>query len=140
MQSRKGQYSVVEQVILFGLGIAIAGGFLTAFQNFSDRVTDRGVREQGDHLSETVASHIIHLVETSDQGNLTFDLPQSIANQNSYSINLSSGGVAVIVGSKSYLNAVNGIESKYNMKGSVKNNFQAATISINGDTITIEGS
>lgn len=139
--SRKGQYSVVEQVILFGLGIAIAGGFLGAFENFGDDVTEQGIQDQADHLSELIGSHTIHLIETrADSGTLEFELPNKIANQESYTINLTKGGVAVIVGSKSYLNAINGIEQKYQLQGSVTNDFETATITLQDNTITLAGS
>ncbi|MDY6770906.1 MAG: hypothetical protein SV186_03030 [Candidatus Nanohaloarchaea archaeon] len=134
--TRKGQYAVVEQVILFALGVAILSGFLTAFNGFSRDVKSDAIQEQSALMAQVVASHTAHLVSTHANGELSFSIPDSLAGEN-YIINFTDGGVAVIVGDTSHLSTIYGITETYRLRGSVSSEYETAVISIEQDTIKI---
>ncbi len=135
-----GQAQIVEQVILFGVGLAIALGFLTAFETFGRDVKDRAIEEQMRLNANLISSHVGQLIQTGAEGSLRFRLSPSIANED-YSVNFTDSGVAVRVGDKTHLStSLNGLEEQYDLQGRVTSGRETAEINVGGRDITIEGS
>jgi hypothetical protein len=135
-RTRKGQYAVVEQVVLFALGIAIVSGFLTAFEDFGRDVKTDATEQQSELLSEVVGSHVTQIVRTRADGTVSFTMPESIAGD-PYRINFTDSGVAVVVQERSHLTSVYGLTETYDLEGSISSEYQTAVISKEQDTITI---
>ncbi|MDY6789538.1 MAG: hypothetical protein SVV03_06280 [Candidatus Nanohaloarchaea archaeon] len=140
MEGRKGQYGVIEQVMIFGFGIAIAVGFLLAFEAFGADAKSQALEDQREILADWTASHVVQLVNTGGKGSLTFSLPESIADED-YIIEFGDSGVSVTAGGGSYSSTdLNGLEDKYRFEGEVSGDFETATIRFTGESVIIEGS
>ncbi|MDY6777722.1 MAG: hypothetical protein SVU32_03590 [Candidatus Nanohaloarchaea archaeon] len=138
MRRRKGQYEVIEHVLLFGLGLAIASGFLMAFQSFGNQVEKQTKVRQAKLLGEVIGSHVTHLRSTDSTGRLSFSLPASIANRD-YRVEFVEQGVQVWVGTESYTVPLSGAGERYNLSGSVTNDFATAVIIKRGSQFNITG-
>ncbi len=140
MRRRKGQYGVIEQVIIFGFGIAIAIGFLVAFESFGRDVNNEALKDQRELLADLVSLHVVELAKAGTQGSINFNLPGSAADED-YIIEFQQGGVAVLAGGGAYVSSnLNGLEDRYELEGEVSNDFQTATITLQDNKITVEGS
>lgn len=136
----KGQSQVVEQVILFGVGISIAFGFLAAFETFGQDVKDRALEEQMELQADLVSSHVAQLIQTGADGTLQFSLPPTIAGE-SYSIQMTDQGIAVQVTDQTFLSQnLNGLEARYNLSGRVSSDRDTAVINIDSYNVVLEGS
>lgn len=135
---RSGQFTVIEQVILFGLGVTIATGFLVAFQDFGADVKERSLQEQSQALAGVVSVNTVELIQTGATGQETFQIPPSIAGED-YFIRFSQEGVTVATSNVSATVGVAGLTERYNFTGSASNDFQTATVTKQSGRIRIEG-
>ncbi|MDY6776896.1 MAG: hypothetical protein SVQ76_02210 [Candidatus Nanohaloarchaea archaeon] len=115
-RTRKGQYSLVEQVILFGLGISITLGFLFAFDGLEENIQDRTGGEQASLVAEYVASSAVELVESGAEGRISFNMPSMIASKR-YAVRLEDGSVTVVSSGNSDETVVYGLGSKVDFQG-----------------------
>ncbi|MCJ7450128.1 MAG: hypothetical protein MUP58_00085 [Candidatus Nanohaloarchaeota archaeon QJJ-9] len=136
--SRKGQYSVIEQVILFGLGIAVLTGFLTTFQNFGEEAKQEAMDRQSRLLAELVRMNIVHLESLGEKSSIRFSLPEKLAGEG-YRINLTDDGVAVqVIGTGSnYLKGCAGLEDEYRFNGSVTNIYNKGVLKLENNKIVL---
>jgi len=138
IKKRKGQYLVVEEIILFSLGLIIAFSFLAVFQVFEKEAKSQTGDEQLRILGQIVSSNILELVETNTTGKIEFSLPPSIGG-NEYLLKLNSKGIFIQTkNNKTYISSVFGLENKYNLQGSVESTVKKATLSLKGEQITLE--
>jgi hypothetical protein len=138
-RSRKGQYTVVEQVVLFGIGLSIASGFLVAFETFGENVKGEARNEQAKVLGEQIGSHVVHLAQTDANGRLRFQLPSTIADTD-YTINFTNSGIAIITTGNVYLATLYGLEDKYKLRGQITSQYETGSLVKEGREIRIEGS
>jgi len=135
-----GQSQVVEQVILFGVGISVAFGFLSAFESFGRDVKQDALDQQLRLQADLMSSHIAQLIQTGADGSVTVSLPEELAAE-SYRINLTDDGVAVRGGESIYLSRnLNGLEERYNLSGFVSSDRGQAIINVDDQTVTLGGS
>lgn len=135
---RSGQFTVIEQVILFGLGVTIATGFLVAFEDFGSDVQDRSLQEQSQALAGLISVNTVELIQTGADGEETFQIPPSIAGED-YFVRFSQDGVTVATTNVSATAGVAGLTERYNFTGSATNDFQTATVTKQDGRIRIEG-
>jgi len=135
---RSGQFTVIEQVILFGLGVTIATGFLVAFEDFGADVKERSLQEQSQALADLVSTNTVELVQTGATGQATFQIPPTIAGED-YFIRFSGEGVTVATANTSATAGVAGLTERYNFTGSASNDFRTATVTKQDGRIRIEG-
>ncbi len=136
----KGQSQIIEIVILFGVGVVIVAGFVTAFESFGENVRDEAIENQGKAFGDVVSSNIAFLLSTgADHGEVNFLLPNSIANEY-YSVVLSDSGVEVNLGGRSFVSHnLNGMENFYDLQGSFVSDFETANVRMDGKNVSIGG-
>ncbi len=136
----KGQSQIVEIVILFGVGVVIVAGFVTAFERFGENVRDEAIENQGIAFGDVVSSNIAFLLSTgADYGEMNFILPTSIANEY-YSVVLSDSGVEVALGEGNFVSHnLNGLENFYDLQGSFNSDFETAKVRMDGKNVSIGG-
>lgn len=101
----KGQNLAVETVFTVGLGIAVATGIVTVFNQYNTDVSDEAMQKQ----SQVTASEIknsIYSLESAQTGEVSVDLPEEMGS-NSYRIELGED-ISIIS---------NGVEKEYSLDG-----------------------
>ncbi len=113
---RKGQYQIIEQVILFGIGLIILTSVFAIFRLLGDRI---GVLSVHDNFREVGFSVSSNLLEATGQGKyfsnatIKLDVPRIIGNR-LYEISLNRHGVHVNYTDTDAYKAVVGL---YNING-----------------------
>ncbi len=118
----KGQYLAVETVFTFGLGLLVAVGMITLFNQYKVEV----ISSAEPHQVEVIQSEILLSMNTLRQvdvqgkngsGRLVVDLPSRLAGK-SYSVELDRG-IVVNVDQESNRMNLTGFRS-YNLEGSAE--------------------
>lgn len=137
--TRKGQYQVLEHVLLFGAGLTVAMGFLYTFENFSEDIKS-DVREQHmEMLGKQLHNAIQNLMATGANGEVVVTLPPTIAGE-SYNLQFEENGVAIYVGDESHLTTLYGLEKQYTLEGAVTGDRDTVVITKEDQTLAMEGS
>lgn len=137
--TRKGQYQVLEHVLLFGAGLAVAMGFLYTFENFSEDIKN-DVRDQHmEMLGKQVHNGIQNLLAADANGQVRVSLPPNIAGEE-YDLQFEDEGIAIYVGQESHLTTIYGLEKQYDFEGAVTGDRDAVIIEKNGRRISMGGS
>lgn len=79
--SRKGQYKIVSEVLMFGIGIGIAVLVVGVFQNVSKTVFDVGIDDQLYEVATLVSSSIIKVMESSTDATLSLRVPPKLSDK-----------------------------------------------------------
>lgn len=115
----KGQYLAVETVFTFGLGLLVAIGIITLFDQYRIGAMESAEPDQVDVIN----SEILYAMETlkhvdedgrSGSGRIDLDLPDDLAGK-SYSLRLNNN-LTVLVGSEQYEVPVRGFTG-YDLSG-----------------------
>lgn len=124
---RIGQYAIVEHTILIGVGIALAIGFLIAFQTLSGNVEGSATSIETRLLSSYISANAIELVESGGNGKFTLALPDDITD-NVYAVRLSDSGVNVVTTGSTETTSLYGLERRIRMDGSVTSQAQSVSL------------
>ncbi|MDY6773715.1 MAG: hypothetical protein SVS85_00820 [Candidatus Nanohaloarchaea archaeon] len=136
---RKGQYTLVEQVVLFALGISITLGFMYAFNSMRRDVGEDLKESQAELVSEYAVSTSIELVESGAEGSITFRIPEEAASQ-TYALRLGKGGVKFETAGEEELSPLYGLRSTMNLEGEVESTGGFASLALSGDRLTLRRS
>ncbi len=137
LKRKKGQQLIVEEMILFGIGLIIALGFLSAFQGFEKGAKEQSGKDQIEQMGEIISAQIMELVQTKSEGKLIFELPQTLGGERYY-IKLKQGGILIQTQSnKVYVTHVFGLDKKYYFKGGIESSSKKATLTLENKTITL---
>ena len=79
--SKKGQYKVVSEVLMFGIGIGIAVLVVGVFQNVSKTVFDVGIDDQLYEVATLVSNSIIKVMESSTDATLSLRVPPKLSDK-----------------------------------------------------------
>lgn len=134
--ARKGQYTLVEQVILFALGISITIGFLFTFRNLEENVAADVKDSQAELVSEYVASTSIELVESGMEGRIGAPVPENIASD-TYAIRLGEGGVRVQVTGEQKVAPLYGLETRADAGGAVESGQGAIALTFSDGQLRV---
>lgn len=134
---RKGQYTLLEQVILFALGISITIGFLFAFNNLKSTVKEDVKETQAELVSEYIASSAIELVASGAEGRIEIAVPDSIASE-TYAVRLGEGGVRVQMVGQREVAPLYGLGSRLTATGVVDSSQDALSITFVGNQLDLE--
>ena len=138
LKDRKGQYLIVEQMVVFSIGVFIALAFITMFGTFEEGVREETSTNQLKTYSKTVTNKILSLVETDTEGTAVFEIPKKLGGK-SYLINLSEG-LIIQAGNYEYKSDLVGLNEHLNLSGLVLSNKGKAKLSYDGDEkLTISG-
>lgn len=113
---RKGQYLAIESVLSVTLGIALAMGTVTMFNNYKDGVLSTGETKQVDVVEAEVLSAVYTLREV-ESGQITVDLPENIAG-NDYQVTFEDK-MRVDTTNNNYSKKFHGLDQSYDFTGSV---------------------
>lgn len=134
--NRKGQYAIVEHIILIGAGIAIALGFLAAFQSMNSSIEGGAKEVEARSVSRMVATTAVELVESGSTGKYVLEVPATIAN-NEYALKLREGGVEVVTAGAAYTAPLHGIPSRVAVDGDIISRNQQIALVYTGDRLTL---
>jgi len=135
---RIGQYAIVEHTILIGVGIALAIGFLIAFQTLSGSVEGSATSIETRLLSSYMAANAVGLVESGGNGKITLALPDDITD-NVYAVRLSDSGINVVTTGNTETASLYGLERRLEMDGSVTSQSQSVSLVYADGVLSVEG-
>ena len=79
---RKGQILIMEEVIMFGLGVTIIAGTIFLFTYISDKILEHVEDDQAEEIASYVQSHVTTLDSIGcTKCYMTVKIPQSIGRQ-----------------------------------------------------------
>jgi len=73
----KGQYLAVETVLTFAMGISLALGTTTMFNDYSEDVASSSMEKESQVVRSEIQNSIFHL-KSSDRGSIEVNLPEEI--------------------------------------------------------------
>ncbi|MDY6761471.1 MAG: hypothetical protein SVY41_00310 [Candidatus Nanohaloarchaea archaeon] len=135
---RRGQYTIIEQVVLFTLGISITLGFLFAFNSLTEQVETDMKDVQSDLVAEYVASSGIELVESGAEGRVQVPVPEEIASEQ-YAVRMGDGGVQVQVAGDQAVASMYGLGSTLSVSGVAESGPGAVTITFQNGELELRG-
>lgn len=135
---RKGQYTIVEQVILFALGISITLGFLFAFKDLTGSVRGDMKEVQSELVAEYVTSTSVELVESGAEGRMEMPVPERIASE-PYILRMGSGGVSIQVPGEQSASALYGLGSRTDVDGQAESGRGAVTVTLADNQLELGG-
>lgn len=133
---RKGQYAVVEQILLFGVGITIALGLLAAFQVVGDDIRGETASTQTELLSQYMAANTVELAESGAEGKFIFDLPDKLAGQG-YAIKYANDGIVTVTSGAKHTAGVHGLSSLITLDGSIESGEQSVAVTFENQHIQL---
>lgn len=133
---RKGQYTLLEQVILFALGISITLGFLFAFKDLRSTVGEDVTGVQAAVVSEYLASASVELVESEAEGTMEVPVPENIA-ADTYVIRMGDGGIKIQLSGHQEISSLYGLGARLEEEGAVESGAGRAAITHTDDDLTI---
>lgn len=136
---RTGQVSVLEQTVLFGAGLAIALGFLLAFQSVESGISQMTQKAETTLIAKYLAAQTVSLAQSGVEGTVRVDIPETISG-NQYGVRLDDNGVNVITTGAASQASVHGLGATMTMTGNMVSRNQPAVFSLDGNTITMEDS
>lgn len=135
----KGQYLIVEEVLIFSIGLIIVLGFFSTFQYFSKETKSNAVREQLEVVGSYIKSKVVETVQMDGTGKISVDLPHKLAGD-SYAVYLNSKGIEMTSSSgKSYASGIYGLEGSYNFNGKILSDVKDVYLKKSGNNITLGG-
>ncbi|MCK4551007.1 MAG: hypothetical protein KAT91_03560 [Candidatus Aenigmarchaeota archaeon] len=78
---RKGQYLAIEEILLFGMGLAIFGGTLLITDNFKEDTTQTISEIKLMEVSQVVLNGIYTVQKINSTTKITIDIPKKIASE-----------------------------------------------------------
>ena len=143
-EKRKGQYLIVEQMVIFTIGIFIALTFISIFGEFESDVRRETTTNQLQTYSKAMTNKIVSLIDTNTSSEVTIDIPKTLS-EKSYLIELSDGLYIHSRGhdlksNYSYRSNLLGYADKLQMSGKVLSKRGSAKLIYDGeDNLKIEG-
>lgn len=116
---RNGQYALIEQVLLFTIGISITLGFLIAFEDLTEDIRDDMAEAQTRLVSQHVASSSVELVTSGAEGEFAVALPETVAGQD-YAIRMDDGGVTVETAGETHTASLHGLTAVTDVSGALE--------------------
>lgn len=81
MMRMKGQYRIVNEILLFAIGIGLVGFIAITFHSLEDWVGDMVMRNQLESVSNLIVTGIIRVFETGNNATLIIKIPAQISNR-----------------------------------------------------------
>ncbi|OYT58206.1 MAG: hypothetical protein DRO96_00860 [Candidatus Aenigmatarchaeota archaeon] len=75
----KGQYRIVSEVLLFGIGIGIAILVLTTYQTLSNSISKITFSDQLEGVSEIITSNIVKVFENKNVCWIVLEIPNKVS-------------------------------------------------------------
>lgn len=136
MAQRSGQYSLIEQVVLFALGISITIGFLVAFEDLTADIQADVGETQTQLVSRYVASGAVELVESDSEGRFVISLPGTVADQ-VYVLRLTQDGVEIETTGQRYTAALYGLANRISTTGAIESRAGGVRVTFDDGTLEL---
>ena len=134
-RNSKGQYRIVSEVMLLGVGIIVTLFIFLSFQDLENRTKDLSLRDQLNSVSNLVSSAIIKA--KYENTTMRLDLPSKLSGS-SYRISASSDFLVVEVIDDPIKNITRFLNmGEYNITGSLVSEF--VEVSSKGKNIELKG-
>lgn len=133
---RTGQYALIEQVLLFTIGISITLGFLIAFEDLTADVREDMGEAQTRLLSQYVAASAVELAESGSEGELVLSLPETVAGQD-YVVRMGEDGVTVETTGERHTASLNGLTERFDVSGAIEGREGDISLVYQGGTIEL---
>lgn len=125
MRRLSGQSLIFEQVLLFGIGVAIFIALFITFAMYQNYFAAVNLHNQLDEVKDVVAFNIMKVIEKENvTAHATLEIPREISDEG-YEITLSNSGLVVtsLVSGVTKYSSLYGLNETYNMTGSVMSVF-----------------
>ncbi len=113
----KGQYLAIETMLTFGMGLALAIGTISVFDNYRAQVIDTTTEKEVTIIQSELRNSIFHL-KSADSGEMTVDLPDDIGGSD-YSVSLNKG-VRISVNYNTHETRFPELTEKYSFEGTTE--------------------
>lgn len=139
-EKRKGQYLIIEQMFVFGIGIMIAFSFLATFSDFERNIKSDSAAKQLRTYGRVVSYKIMDLTESGGEAKLDFEVPSELGGE-SYILKLSNGVVIRTASNRSlYRTSLLGLENHLDTSGKIFSGMGEVTARYDGKSrITLGG-
>jgi len=121
MRKRLGQSIIFEQVLLFGIGVAIFIALFAVFTVYQNYFASANLRNQLDEVKDVIVSNIMKLAEKGNvTAYMTMEIPREISDEG-YEIILSNRGLNVtsLITGVWKFSSLYGLNESYNLTGRV---------------------
>lgn len=136
-QWKKGQNIVVEEVLVFGIGLVLALGLFTTFQTFGNQAQTSVAREKLSTIASYVRATIMQATQIHGSGKVFMSVPHELSGS-SYLIDLNTSQLAVVsADGHSHAMQLHGVESTYALQGQAHSEADRIFVEKNGQNITI---
>lgn len=113
----KGQYLAIETMLTFGMGLALAIGTISVFNNYQSQVMETTTDKEVNLVQSELRDTIFHL-KSADSGNIEVELPSDIGGSD-YTVSLNKG-VRVSVNQNTHETNFPGLTQQYSFEGTVE--------------------
>jgi len=123
LENFKGQHIAVETVFIFGLGLVVAIGVVTLFNDYENGALQGTEAEQANVAASKIQKTFISLKQSDDNlqlsnGTRHINLPDRLAGED-YSVVVENDSMEISAGGGSYSSNLYGL-SEYSISGSVE--------------------
>jgi hypothetical protein len=136
----KGQYLVVNEVLIFAFGVAIAVFILLNFQTLKLVFKNISIEDQLFDVSNLIKTGVVKAVETGANTTVRLHVPQKLSNE-VYKIYVTNDVLVVSLLRDSKVNVTQeffNLSSQYNIIGSVVSSAEYVDITFNGTAVEIK--
>jgi hypothetical protein len=92
----KGQHTILREVFLFAIGVAITSFIVLSFNNVKYSASELALEDQMLKVADTVAGSIVNIAETKQNATIRIILPEKLSDE-IYRIKLSDDSVSVFL-------------------------------------------
>lgn len=96
MNMSKGQHTIVREVFLFAIGVAITSFIVLSFNNVKNTSTNLALEDQMTKVANTVAGSVIKLSQIKDNSTIKLSLPEKLSEE-IYIIKMNENGIRVYI-------------------------------------------
>lgn len=138
ISKRKGQTLVFEQVLIFGIGVAIFATSFALFVMYQNHYTSSSTQDQITGVKEYVLSSIIKICEKDEMNSsVVLPIPKTIGN-NFYRVSLSPAGLNVTAEGASDFSPLYGLDKKFDFSGMVVSDLGKIVIYKSGNSVFLD--
>lgn len=133
---KKGQYLVIEEILLFGMGLAIFGGTLLIAENFKEGTTQTISEIKIMEVSQVLLNGIYTLQKINNTAKITMNIPETIASEEYVIVGSKNQKELVIYNSKEVFVK---IKTPVYVSGTVHSTNGKILLMTNGSKVFIRG-
>lgn len=134
---RKGQYYVIEQTILIGAGLAIALGFVMAFDALRGDIQEQTLEQQTELMSRFISSTSVEMIESGVEGEYRLSLPRTLSGER-YFIQLQDGEVTTTSSDATKQSGLFGLKQQISVDGSAQSDAGGVVLSFRDGTLRLQ--